>query len=146
MTWLMRVFCRPLLALPLLLAGCGAALPPDAQCFAEATIEYRAAWRGAEQIRADLARGYALHKQRVVEPVAVPCRVAGARDSCFGTRKVWRVMPVAIDRAWHLERLADLTRRMEALRPAAMAAAAACGYGTWADLSLAITPPTSAPP
>lgn len=146
MTGFFHMLHRALLALPLLLAGCGAALPPDAQCFAEATIEYRAAWRGAEQIRADLARGYALYKQPVVEPVSVPCRVAGARDSCFGTRKVWRATPVAIDRAWQLERLAELEARMEALRPAAMAAAAPCGYGTWSQTDPATLPPAPAPP
>lgn len=114
--------------LPLVVAGCGAALSPEAQCFADATIEYRAAWRGAEQIRADLARGYALHKLDVVEPVAVPCQVAGARDTCFGTRNVKRAIPVAIDRGWLIERLTALEAKKDALRPAAMAAAAPCGF------------------
>lgn len=116
------------LALPLIAAGCGAPLAPEAQCFADATIAYRAAWRGAETLRADLARGYALHSREIKVAQAVPCRVAGARSTCLANGRETLTFPVAIDRANHTARLAALEAKMNALRPTAMAAAAPCGY------------------
>lgn len=114
------------------LAGCGMALSPEAQCFADATFEYGAAWRGAETIRGDLARGYALFRpygQNTARLAGVPCRVAGRLDTCLGTQRHRVVIPVSIDRAELRARLAVLDAKMARLRPAAMAAAAPCGYG-----------------
>ncbi|MCB1328223.1 MAG: hypothetical protein KDK28_01590 [Maritimibacter sp.] len=117
-----------LLALALLTAGCTAPLSPEAQCFAEATVDYRAAWRGAQAIRADLDRGYALHPVAYRGVDAVPCRIDGARSSClYGTDRVAE-LPVAIDRADLGRRLAALEARMDRLRPTAMARAAPCGF------------------
>lgn len=117
-----------LLALGLFATGCAAPLSPEAQCFAEATVEYRAAWRGAQAIRADLDRGYALHPVELRGVEAVPCRLDGARSSClYGTDRVAE-LPVAIDRADLDRRLATLEARMDRLRPAAVARASPCGF------------------
>lgn len=118
----------PLLGLIVMLSACNAPLTPEAQCFADATVAYRAAWRGAAAIRADLARGYALHVQEIKVAEAVPCRVGGARSTCLGNGRRRLTTPIAIDRADLEARLAHLDAKMAALRPAARRAAAPCGY------------------
>lgn len=120
---------RPIaLVMLALLAACGASMAPEAECFAAATIAYRGAWRGAEKIRADLARGYALHPARITMARAVPCRVGGRKGTCLGNATERIEMPLAIDRADLQARLEALNARMDALRPAAQRAAAPCGY------------------
>lgn len=118
-----------------LLAGC---LSPEAQCFAEATAEFRGPWREARTIEADLARGYALHRVEVIRLAPVTCHERGIRGTCLVEQRDWEVRAVAIDEGLHRARLAALEARMDALRPGAMAAAAPCGYGDWAG---ARTPP-----
>lgn len=115
-------------SLVLLTGGCTAPLAPEAQCFAAATVEYRTAWRGAQAIRADLDRGYALHPSEVRQAEAVPCRIGGARASCLANTSRTHEIPVAIDRADLERRLAALEAEMDRLRPAAMARAAPCGF------------------
>lgn len=115
----------------LALAGCAPALSPEAQCFAAATVEYRAAWRAAEALRADLARGYALHPVALPVTRAVSCSWQGTREICLHTGREEVALPVAADRAALEARLAAAEARMDTLRPAAMAAAAPCGYGDW---------------
>lgn len=117
-----------LLALGLLATGCAAPLSPEAQCFAEATVAYRAAWRSAQAIRVDLDRGYALHPVELRGAEAVPCRIDGARANCLAEANRVTEMPVAIDPAALSRRLAALEARMDRLRPAAMARAAPCGF------------------
>lgn len=116
------------LVLPLLTAGCGTPLTPEVQCFADTTIGYRAAWRGAAKIRADLARGYALHRREIKLAQAVPCRMAGTRGTCLANGRETLTIPVAIDRAAFTKRLATLEATMNALRPAAIEASAPCDY------------------
>lgn len=126
----MMASLRPMLTLALLaLTACGADLSPEARCFADATVAYRGAWRGAEKIRADLARGYALHEREIKVAQAVTCRVAGRLDTCLGNARERITIPVAIDRAALKARLAALETRMDTLRPTATEAAAPCGYG-----------------
>lgn len=121
-----------LVLLVLAAPGCSP-LSPEARCFADATIAYRAAWREAQAIRADLARGYAVHSEDIRTVVAVPCRVAGARSACLGNTRDRIKIPLATDRVTLTNRLAALEVRMEALRPAAMEGAARCGYGNGAN-------------
>ncbi len=125
-------FLPAVCALGLHLTGCAAPLSEEAQCFADATVEYRAAWRAAQTARADLDRGYALHHAEFRRAEVVPCRVEGARSSCLYNGRETLAIPVAFDRAALDARLATLEARMDRLRPAAMAAAAPCGYGDWA--------------
>ena len=123
------------IALVLHLSGCAETLSQQAQCFADATASYRAAWRTAQAIRADLDRGYALHHEEVRIAQAVPCRVDGLRSSCLHDGRQTLALPVAIDRVVLANRLATLEAKMDVLRPAAMQAAAPCGYGDWAGPS-----------
>jgi hypothetical protein len=126
-----RLLPAPLAFLCLvLLAGC---LSPEARCFAEATAEYRGPWREARKIEADLARGHALHRVEVIRLAPVTCHESGIRGTCHVEQRDWEVRAVAIDVGLHRARLAALDARMDALRPAAMAAAAPCDYGDWAD-------------
>jgi len=111
-----------------LLAGC---LSPPARCFAEATADYRAIWRAARALEADLARGYALHRSDSQELTLSTCRAGGTAGPCLVERPRVRETPVAIDIGDHQSRLAALQVRLEELRPAAMAAAAPCGHGDW---------------
>jgi hypothetical protein len=112
------------------LAGC-APLSPEAQCFADATIDYRAAWRGVRTIDANLARGHGIKEQQIGLAQAVPCRVGGRPGNCLDNRRVTLEIPVPIDREALIARRAALVARMAALRPAAMKASAHCGYGDW---------------
>jgi len=112
-----------------LLAGC---LSPQARCFAGATSEYRAVWRAARTVEADLARGFALHRLESETLALSTCRVAGAPETCLVERRLWSETPVAIDVVAHQAKLAELEARLAQLRPAAMAAAAPCEYGDWA--------------
>ena len=132
MTASLRSFAPALVALALHLSACAAPLSPDAQCFAAATADYRAAWREARTLRADLDRGYALHRQIVPRPRVVSCRASGRLDSCLAISEESLALPVAIDGATHARKLAALEARMDALRPAAMKRAAPCGFGDWA--------------
>lgn len=118
------------LAIVLALAGC-APLSPEAQCFADATIEYREAWRGVRTIDADLARGYGIREQEIRVAQAVTCREAGRMSTCLENVRERFEVPVPIDREALTVRRATLVARMAALRPAAMKAAAHCGYGDW---------------
>jgi hypothetical protein len=120
-----------LVLLPLL-AGC-TSLSPEAQCFADRTIDYRAAWRGVQRIDADLARGYGVQVQEFRVAQAVTCRVGGQRGTCLGNGTQRLEIPVPIDVAVLQTRRAMLIERMDALRPAAMAASAPCGYGNRSD-------------
>ncbi|GGD25993.1 hypothetical protein [Sinisalibacter lacisalsi] len=129
MTPRLRLLCAIGLA-PL--AGCGG-LSPEARCFAEATAEYRGPWREARRIEADLVRGHALHRVEVIRLAPVDCHEGGQRNTCLVERREWELRPVAIDEGLHRARLATLEARMAALRPAAMAAAAGCGYGDRAE-------------
>ena len=126
-------FVPAIVALALPLTGCAQQLSPQARCFAEATVEYRAAWRAARAIRADLDRGYALHHAEIRLAQAVPCRVKGVRSTCLDDARQTRALPVAIDRAALARRLSGVEAKLEALRPAAMDAAAPCGFGDWAE-------------
>lgn len=138
-------FVPVFIALALHVTGCASPLSREAQCFADATVAYRAAWREAGTVRADLQRGYALHEERVRLPRAVPCRVDGVRGTCLAEDQETLAFPVAIDRAALAARLAVLEAEMAALKPAAMAAAAPCGYGDRAETILAATAPVGAP-
>lgn len=121
-----------------LLTGC---LSPEAACFAEATAAYRGPWREARGIEADLARGHALRRVEVTRLETVTCRKGGERESCLVEARRTDTRAVGID-ADHLRaRLAALEARMDALRPAAMAAAAPCGYGDWAAGLDRLAPP-----
>jgi len=122
-------FVPAAIATALHLSGCVAPMSPEAQCFAAATVDYRAAWREAEAVRADLDRGYALHHEELRLPRAVSCRVGAAWGSCIEERREVLALPVGIDLAVHSARLSDLEAEMDALRPAAMTRAAPCGYG-----------------
>lgn len=122
-------FVPVLIGFTLHIAGCTAPLSPEAQCFAEATVKYRAAWRTAEAARADLDRGYALHDVTVDRAAAVPCRVDGVRSTCLHEAHETLTVPAPIDRPALERRLAASEAQMEALRPAAMRKAASCGYG-----------------
>ncbi len=124
------------LALVLHLTGCAPSLTPEARCFAEATVEYRAAWREAQALRADLARGYTLVRAEVGQVQAVPCRVEGKLSTCLHEGGSPLALPIPVDRPALEKRLATLDARMAALRPAAMERAAPCGYGDWADPTL----------
>lgn len=128
------------LVFPLAFGGC-TPLSPQAQCFAEATVAYRAAWREAEGIRAELARGYALHPVVYRSLRESGCGVPGTHDLCVGTVPSQVQIPVSIERAVLEERLTALEKRMETLRPAAMAVAAPCGYGDWSQTYLALHAP-----
>jgi len=116
------------------LAGCGPpALSPEAQCFAEATAHYRGPWREARRIEEELARGYAIERTRRTRLAPVTCHEGGQLGTCFAEQPETHLRRVPIDVAWHRARLATLEARMAALRPAAMAAAATCNYGDWAE-------------
>jgi len=115
------------------LAGCGPpVLSPEAQCFAEATAHYRGPWREARRIEAELAQGYAIERTRTTRLAPITCHEGGRLGTCLAEHRETNLRRVPIDVAWHRARLAALEARMDALRPAAMAAAAACGYGDWA--------------
>ncbi|MEZ5720234.1 MAG: hypothetical protein R3D59_00060 [Paracoccaceae bacterium] len=117
------------LALALHISGCAAPLTPEAQCFAEATVDYRAAWREAEAIRADLDRGHALERLDSRQAEALPCRADdGARAYCLYETHSTLLLSVPIDRAALTRRLAALEEKMDRLRPPAMARAAPCGF------------------
>lgn len=111
------------------LAGCAAPLSPQAQCFADATVAYRAAWRGVRAIDADLARGYGLRQEALRLAQAVPCRRGGRLGSCLANRTARLDLPVPINRAELKARRTALVARMDGLRPTAMAQAAPCGFG-----------------
>ncbi|GKY88296.1 hypothetical protein [Sinisalibacter aestuarii] len=111
-----------LLILPVL-AACSS-LPPEAQCFADATIEYRAAWRGVQQIDADLARGYGLRRQEIRIAQTFAC---GA-GRCLMQGREELAFPTPIDAGALRARRQVLIARLDALRPAAKAAALRCGY------------------
>lgn len=121
-------FVPVFIAISLHIAGCAAPLSPEAECFAAATVDYRAAWRAAEAISADLARGHALEPVTVPRTMALPCRVDGQRDICLMATETTRAVPIAIDRVALLRRLAALEARMDRLRPPAMQRAAPCGF------------------
>ena len=121
-------FVPVLMAIALHTTGCATPLAPEAQCFADATTEYRAAWRAAEAIRTDLDRGYALHPVPVRQAEVVTCHVDGARSNCLQEVNRTEHLPVAIDRGALERRLATLEARMDRLRPPAMERAAACGF------------------
>ncbi|RME18265.1 MAG: hypothetical protein D6801_01725 [Alphaproteobacteria bacterium] len=112
----------------LVLGACSPALSPEAQCFADATIDYRAAWRGVQQIDADLARGYGLRRSEAQGVEAVPCREGGRRAMCLANTRKAVLVPVPIDAETLRARRVHLKAKMEALRPQAMAAAAPCGF------------------
>ena len=107
------------------LAGC---VSPQARCFAEATAEYRLAWRAARDLEADLARGFSRRPVEIVALAPVTCHDAGVRKTCLVEQRRWQTREVAIDAPAHRDRLVALRAEMDALRPAAMAAAAPCGY------------------
>lgn len=130
-------FVPVFIALALHITGCSSPLSPEAQCFADATIAYRAAWREARAVRADLDRGYALHEETVPVVQAVACRFEGARRDCLYQGRQVVSVPVAIDRRALGDRLTVLEAEMAALKPAAMAAAAPCGYSVGANTTLA---------
>lgn len=126
----MRALFAPVL---LVLAACTgpAALTPEARCFAEATVDYRAQWRRAKTARADLDRGYALTVQSLPVASATDCSATDNPADCLVNERRRIVLPVAIDPTLTRARLARAEARMDALRPVAMAAAAPCGYGSW---------------
>lgn len=112
------------------LVGCGPpALSPEAQCFAEATAHYRGPWREARRIEEELARGYAIERSRRTRLAPVTCHEGGRLGTCLAEHRETNLRRVPIDVVWHRARLAALKARMAALRPSAMAEAAACGYG-----------------
>jgi hypothetical protein len=118
-----------------LAAGCAPPpLPPEAQCFAAATAQYRGPWREARRIEAELARGYAIERTRATRLAPISCHEGGRRGTCFAEHRETSLRRVPINLEWHRARLAALEARMAALRPAAMAAAAPCGYGARAAL------------
>lgn len=126
-------------------AGCSP-LPPAAQCFADATIEYRAAWRGVRAIDGDLARGYRLRHESLRVARAVPCRREGRPSTCLANATERLDLPVPIDTKALRVRREALVSRMDRLRPSAMAAAAPCGYGDWTvPPALAVATPAATP-
>ena len=106
------------------LAGC---LSPQAQCFAAASAGYRALWRAAQEIEADLARGYALHRTETRALAPITCHEDGVRRTCLVEQRRDVVQRRPIDREDARARLAALRAEMDRRRPEAMAAAALCG-------------------
>lgn len=120
-------------ALALHLADGAAPLSPQTQRFADATIEYRTAWRAARALGADRDRGYALQHATIRQAQALPCRVKGAHCTGLHDDGATVAMSVAVDRAVLERRLGAQDVRMEAFRPAAMHTAAPCGNGDAAN-------------
>lgn len=117
----------PLLALTLLLSACF--LSEQQQCISRASSDYNAMARRATVVQGNINRGYAIHTQTVPytrmetcytdEDIPQPyvCAVEDTRIE---------ETPVAIDIDAERRKLADLRRRMDAMRPGLDAAIAQC--------------------
>lgn len=121
------MFRRPFLVLaPLaLLAACAT---PQQQCLSQNSVELRAVQSQISSIEATLARGYALHVQRVPYTAMGVCfsKAKGGAYPCPETR--WRddERPVAVDMNDQRARLSALKKKLPALQKAYTNAEAAC--------------------
>ncbi|MFO7759544.1 MAG: hypothetical protein R6V26_13905 [Roseovarius sp.] len=103
-----------LLSVAALLSGCAT---PKQQCLSEVTQELRSVERALETAQGNIARGYAVHTQRVPYTVADICYRTHPRThavipySCPSTYYRTQTTPVAIDVAEE-RRKADAYRRM----------------------------------
>ncbi len=119
-------FVPVFLGLALHIAGFVAPHPPQAQCFAGATVAPRAAWRAAQVGPVDLDRGYARHRIDTRPAQAVPCRADSRPPSCL--QQAQKTLPPG-DPPTPVSRLAVFEARMNTLPPAAMARATPRGSG-----------------
>ncbi|MDP5307927.1 hypothetical protein [Paracoccus spongiarum] len=121
-----------LVALPLLIAGCGT---PQERCISRNTAEYRTVSRLLAEVEGNLARGYAWEERQVVRDRLTQCRDL-YRDrkgnTQVTTRPCWRDYVdveryrVPIDPAAETRKRDNLIARRAALAGRASASVAAC--------------------
>jgi hypothetical protein len=123
-----RTWCFAL-SVAALVAGCAT---PKQQCMSDATQELRSVERALDTAKGNIARGYAVHTQRVPYTVANICYRTHPRThaaipySCPSTYYRTQTTPVAIDVAEERRKAEDLQRRLPQLRERANAAVRQC--------------------
>ena len=112
------------LAVLLALAACAT---PQQQCIAKVSGEYKGLAAQAQVARDNIARGYAIHRQRVPYRVVGTCtNTLGEPYPCMQTRHRMQETPVAIDVAAERQKLAEIEARMAASKARTEAAVAQC--------------------
>lgn len=117
------------LAVVALVAGCAT---PKQRCLSQATQELRGVERALDTARGNIARGYAIHTQRVPYTVAGTCYHTHPRThavfpySCPSTYYRTQSTPVAINVAEERRKAENLQRRLPQMRERANAAVRQC--------------------
>lgn len=120
--------CGALCAL-VILTGCAT---PKQRCILQATQELRSTESALETAQANVARGYAVHTQRVPYTVSTICyrthpgTHAAIPYSCPTTQFRTQTTPVAIDVAEERVKIEDLQRLLPQLREQANAGVRQC--------------------
>lgn len=118
-----------LLSVAALLSGCAT---PKQQCLSGATQELRSVERALETAQGNIARGYAVHTQRVPYTVANTCYRSHPRThaaipySCPSTYYRTQTTPVAIDVAEERRKAEEYRRMLPRLREEARAGIRQC--------------------
>lgn len=117
---------RPL-SITLALLALTACATPQQRCISDAAQTLRKAERKANRIEANIDRGYAIHRQTILVPVAETCEDAkGNSYACVDHDHRTIETPVAIDIAEERRKLAELRKIIQREQPKVARATKSC--------------------